>query len=656
MSGPSQASQRFCLRWNNHQSNLLSVFDQLLHDESFVDVTLAVEGQLLKAHKMILSACSPYFQTLFVGHPDKHPIVILKDVPYADMRSLLDFMYRGEVSVDQDRLTAFLKVAESLRIKGLTEVNEERCDIPSIASSLLHSSPTPTNHLRQPPPHLHRIHHQGGGGGKRSLPPPMAANPLLGSALTAPKRKRGRPRKLSGGGGSVERGGDSDHQEAVHPAANEDNSPSHNRSDSPLLHHATQPELLEVNMASDFSSLAAPSANPAPPPPPPPPPPPRAASSSPPPPLPRPSSNSSPLPPPPHVDEEAEEDQDDLIPNVAIKQELMEPMPSTSMNDNSRDFKPGSQDGERFMTPDGSEDDAHSSVSLALCDEITITVDTGALTECSYAFLDESEEMVIAPSAASAAPLPCPSSSDAHDNSEEEGQKEDEEGGGGGNETSKIVDDSLAPVAALFGASGFHFLSRVPKLEPLDPEDEAEEETSSSQGSGFGVLARRDLLEYVVQHDGSVICKWCGEWLPSRTHWYRHKYKLHMSQPPSTANLIKCHKCNIFFKSRKGYVGHVTARHSGSDATADNGSELESTGRNGANCHVTGGLKSVAGRRSLRSDELSTPNTEEYEKQRERDEKLVADIIDRVKRECEAQGSKASSRRGYSRRTTVMNS
>lgn len=58
----AMASQRFCLRWNNHQSNLLSVFDQLLHDESFVDVTLAVEGQLLRAHKMVLSACSPYFQ------------------------------------------------------------------------------------------------------------------------------------------------------------------------------------------------------------------------------------------------------------------------------------------------------------------------------------------------------------------------------------------------------------------------------------------------------------------------------------------------------------------------------------------------------------------------------------------------------------------
>ncbi|XP_017887044.1 protein tramtrack, alpha isoform isoform X2 [Ceratina calcarata] len=191
----AMASQRFCLRWNNHQSNLLSVFDQLLHDESFVDVTLAVEGQLLRAHKMVLSACSPYFQALFVGHPDRHPIVILKDVPYVDMRSLLDFMYRGEVSVDQDRLTAFLRVAESLRIKGLTEVNEDKCDLPSITSSLLGNQ----NTVPPPPPNLHRInqigpHHHV----SQKRMHHMSSHPLLGSALSAPKRKRGRPRKLSG--------------------------------------------------------------------------------------------------------------------------------------------------------------------------------------------------------------------------------------------------------------------------------------------------------------------------------------------------------------------------------------------------------------------------------------------------------------------------
>lgn len=181
----TMSSQRFCLRWNNHQSNLLSVFDQLLHDESFVDVTLAVEGQLLKAHKMVLSACSPYFQALFINHPDKHPIVILKDVPYHDMKSLLDFMYRGEVSVDQDRLTAFLRVAESLRIKGLTEVNEEKCD--SIASSLSQNS----NNI----PQLNRLSQAKRFGNSFNM---------LGNALLQPKRKRGRPRKLSGSSNGVD--------------------------------------------------------------------------------------------------------------------------------------------------------------------------------------------------------------------------------------------------------------------------------------------------------------------------------------------------------------------------------------------------------------------------------------------------------------------
>ncbi|XP_063859194.1 broad-complex core protein-like [Scylla paramamosain] len=113
----AMSPQQFCLRWNNHQSNIISVFEQLLQSESFVDVTLAVEGMTLKAHKVVLSACSPYFQAVLASHPDKHPIVILKDVRYTDMRDLLDFMYRGEVSVDQDNLSGFLRVAESLRIK-----------------------------------------------------------------------------------------------------------------------------------------------------------------------------------------------------------------------------------------------------------------------------------------------------------------------------------------------------------------------------------------------------------------------------------------------------------------------------------------------------------------------------------------------------------
>lgn len=57
--------QQFCLRWNNFQANITSQFEALRDEEDFVDVTLACDGQRLKAHKVVLSACSPYFKELF---------------------------------------------------------------------------------------------------------------------------------------------------------------------------------------------------------------------------------------------------------------------------------------------------------------------------------------------------------------------------------------------------------------------------------------------------------------------------------------------------------------------------------------------------------------------------------------------------------------
>ena len=79
------------------------------------------KGQHTKAHKMILCACSPYFKNLLEQNPAKHPIIILKDVPFAHLTAILEFMYAGEVNVAQEQLPAFLKTAEKLKIKGLAE-------------------------------------------------------------------------------------------------------------------------------------------------------------------------------------------------------------------------------------------------------------------------------------------------------------------------------------------------------------------------------------------------------------------------------------------------------------------------------------------------------------------------------------------------------
>ena len=194
--------QQYCLRWNNHQHNLLSVFEDLLNHEAFVDVTIACDGLNLKAHKMVLSACSPYFQSMFYNTPDKHPVVFLKDVRYDEMKALLEFMYRGEVSVDQENLSSLLKVAEGLKIKGLADVNETSH---TMSAPRL---PLPMPHHSVPQHQLPGFHPAGSllspenSSLKRHLTTSTASlhhSSLPSPNFLGPKRKRGRPRRLSGG-------------------------------------------------------------------------------------------------------------------------------------------------------------------------------------------------------------------------------------------------------------------------------------------------------------------------------------------------------------------------------------------------------------------------------------------------------------------------
>ncbi|XP_015833508.1 protein bric-a-brac 1 isoform X4 [Tribolium castaneum] len=151
MQHTSGSPQQFCLRWNNYQSNLTNVFDQLLQSESFVDVTLACDGHSVKAHKMVLSACSPYFQSLFFENPCQHPIVIMRDIKWPELKAAVEFMYKGEINVSQEQIGPLLKVAESLKIRGLADVNGEQDivaptgELTTSTRTLLKTASTPNN-------------------------------------------------------------------------------------------------------------------------------------------------------------------------------------------------------------------------------------------------------------------------------------------------------------------------------------------------------------------------------------------------------------------------------------------------------------------------------------------------------------------------------
>jgi len=119
--------ENFHLARNDFEQCTRNTFRNLLQDgQEFADVTLACGADTqLKAHKVILAACSPFFRKVLIGHPHPHPLLYLRGVSAPDLRAILAFMYQGETSVAEDRLDSFLSSAQDLQVEGLRLAGRE---------------------------------------------------------------------------------------------------------------------------------------------------------------------------------------------------------------------------------------------------------------------------------------------------------------------------------------------------------------------------------------------------------------------------------------------------------------------------------------------------------------------------------------------------
>ena len=86
---------------------------------------MACEDQSVQAHKVILSACSPFFKRLLKTHTHPQPLVYLRRIKFVNLTAMVDFIYTGEVSILQEHLESFLAFAEKLELKGLGGNSEE---------------------------------------------------------------------------------------------------------------------------------------------------------------------------------------------------------------------------------------------------------------------------------------------------------------------------------------------------------------------------------------------------------------------------------------------------------------------------------------------------------------------------------------------------
>ncbi|XP_040155873.1 modifier of mdg4-like [Anopheles arabiensis] len=110
------------LRWNNYKAFVTGALDSFhQQDNKMLDITLFCEGRKIRAHKLLLAACSAYFKELFELVPLQHNhIIICSNISHDVMMSLVQFMYLGEVNVPQEHLAEFFRTADKLSIWGLT--------------------------------------------------------------------------------------------------------------------------------------------------------------------------------------------------------------------------------------------------------------------------------------------------------------------------------------------------------------------------------------------------------------------------------------------------------------------------------------------------------------------------------------------------------
>ena len=115
-------SEKFCLKWNDFNSNVSKSFSILRNAKYLHDVTLVSDDHSkVEAHKLVLSACSEYFRDIFENNQHPHPLICFDSISSDDMKNIMDYIYNGEVQIYQENLDRFLTIAQRLKLEGLID-------------------------------------------------------------------------------------------------------------------------------------------------------------------------------------------------------------------------------------------------------------------------------------------------------------------------------------------------------------------------------------------------------------------------------------------------------------------------------------------------------------------------------------------------------
>ena len=114
--------ESYNLNYNNYSENICLSFKAVREYEHFTDVILACDDGEINAHKLVLFTGSELFQKMLPRFKHPNPLIYLRGLKLKDLQSLLNFVYFGEISLQEKDLKGVLNAAKDLKIKGFTEM------------------------------------------------------------------------------------------------------------------------------------------------------------------------------------------------------------------------------------------------------------------------------------------------------------------------------------------------------------------------------------------------------------------------------------------------------------------------------------------------------------------------------------------------------
>src|SRR5690349_11903925 len=77
----------------------------------FCDIVLHVNGKKLPAHRSVLAASSPYFESILKNHRVTKEDFVIGWHDVASFETLLEYMYSGDVVIDGENVQELLKLS-----------------------------------------------------------------------------------------------------------------------------------------------------------------------------------------------------------------------------------------------------------------------------------------------------------------------------------------------------------------------------------------------------------------------------------------------------------------------------------------------------------------------------------------------------------------